>query len=699
MALTSEKVSTNCRGCGHGGCGIILSIEDGKIVGVEGDKAHPISKGYICLKAYAAVEQLNHPDRLRHPLRRVGPKASGNWEKISWSEALNTIAKRLKEIADESGPESVVFMHGTGRDYFHFMNRFTNLFGSPNYVTNGHMCYIPRLALTKILGLSSLPVVDYDSSPRCVLVWGSNPVISNPDEYVGINLTLNLKKGAKMIVVDPRRTKLASAADLWLQIRPSTDLALALGMIRHIMNRELYDKEFVENYATGFDELKKFVARYTPQLVEEITRVPQENMKEAAEIYATTKPAAIHWGVGVEQNINCIGTDTALMYLVALTGNLDTPGGNVLFDQPPIVGYREFGLPDKLPEEKREKRIGGQEYKLLDSVGRCPPYAVWDAIIEGRPYKVRALYIAGSNPLVVRENTSRVREALEKVEFMVVADLFRTPTAEYADIILPVASWLEYNTIGDYWKSHGYVFARRKVVDNPDCWSDLKIFNELGKRFYPEYFWDDPDQALDYILKPAGVTWEEFVNIGYLRGKVEYRKYVKRGFDTKSRRFEFYPEKFKELGLGPLPEYQENPETPVSAPHLAELYPYMLITGGRSIEYFNSEGRQIKILRRIHPEPLVEINPKTAEKHGIKEGDWVIVENHRGSVKMKARLTEGIDPQVIHAEHGWWFPEIETPDHGYQISNINLLTDDRPPVDPLMGSTRLKSLLCNIRKA
>jgi anaerobic selenocysteine-containing dehydrogenase len=470
-------------------------------------------------------------------------------------------------------------------------------------------------------------------------------------------------------------------------------------MIKYIIEQELYDKEFVDNYTTGLDHLKWHVAKYTPQLVEEITWIPQEKMEKAAELYATTKPSAIHWGVGLEQNINCIGTDAALMYLVVLTGNLDVPGGNVLFDLPPVVGYKDFGLPEKLSEEQRLKRIGGQEYKMLDLVGRCPPYAVWDAIVEGKPYKVRALYVAGSNPLVVRENTWRVREALEKVEFMVVSDMFLTPTAEYADIVLPVASWLEYNTVGDYWKSHGYVFPRRKIVENPNCWSDLEIFNELGKRLYPEYFWDEPDQALNFILKPSGLTWEEFCKKGYLRGPIEYRKYISRGFSTKSGKFEFYPTKFKEWGLGPLPDYQENPETPLSAPSLAERYPYILITGGRSIEYFNSEGRQLKTLRRSHPDPIVEINPVTAKKHGVVDGDWVVVENQRGSVRMKAKVTDGIDPRVIHAEHGWWFPEIETPDHGYQISNINLLTDDRPPVDPLMGSTRLKSLLCNIRRA
>jgi len=695
----SEKIRTNCRACGHGGCGVLVRVQDGKITGIEGDKTHPISKGYICLKALASIEEVYHPQRLKHPLRRIGGKASGKWEPISWDEALANIAEKLGSIAKESGPEAVVFSHGTGRDYFHFMNRFSNLFGSPNYLTNGHVCWIPRSSVSKVLGLGGLPILDYDSSPDCVLVWGNNCIISNPDEYVGINLEIALKKGAKLIVVDVRRTPLSLRADIWLKPRPSTDLILSLGMIKYIIDEELYDKEFVENYAACFKDLQSHVRRYTPELVEALTSVPKDLVRETATMYATTKPAGIQWGVGIEQNVNCIATDTSLMYLVALTGNLDAPGGNVVFSSPPTVKYRDFGLPEKLSQAQADKRIGSQKYKMLALVNRSPPYAIWDSIIKGDPYQVRALFVAGSNLLVARENSHRVQAALEAVEFLVVSDIFMTPTAEYADIVLPAATWLEYNTVADYWKFHGYVFPRRKIVETPECWSDLKIFNELGKRLgFKEYFWDHQDDALDYIFEPAGISWSEFSNMPYLQGKVEYRKYRRDGFATKSGKFEFYPESFKDWGLGPLPEFEENPESPIRSPHLLKKYPYVLITGSRSIEYFNSEGKNIPSLREHHPDPIVEIHPATAKKHGIIDGDWVKIYNLRGEASLKAKLTESVEPQVIHAEHGWWYPEIESPDHGFNISNINVLTDDRPPIDPLMGSTCLRGLLCNIER-
>jgi len=318
--------------------------------------------------------------------------------------------------------------------------------------------------------------------------------------------------------------------------------------------------------------------------------------------------------------------------------------------------------------------------------------------MTGKPYPVKAVHLHGSNPVVTRANAKEVYKALRQVEFLVVADLFMTPTAELADIVLPVATWLEINHVAEAWKRHGYVFARQKVIEVDECWSDHKIFNELGKRMGQEgYWWDTVEGGLNYILEPSGLTWEQFKQKGYIKGEMEYRKYEKKGFSTPTRKVELYSTILEGWGYDPLPQYKEPPESPVSTPELLKEYPYILTTGRRSPVFFHSANRMIPWLREIHPDPIVEIHPEMAKKHGIKDGDWVFVESPRGKVKQRARLTQGIDPRVVAAEHGWWFPEIATPDHGWDISNVNILTDnDLEKNDATVGANNLRALLCKI---
>ncbi len=669
-----REIRTTCRGCGHGGCGVIVRVsEKGEIDSIVGDPAHPVSKGYICIKAFASVEAHNSHDRLQFPLKRSG----NEWARISWDEALETIGSKLNKISKESGPEYVAFVRGTGRHYNHFMERFSNVFGSPNRVSNAHMCYIPRNAVaTRILGLKSLPVVDYDSIPACVVVWGANPIISNPDEYKGINLENALKHGTKLIVIDPRKTALAERADVFLQPQPATDMLVAMSMLNIIITEKLYDIDFVKNFSANLDALSEFVREFTPEKVESRTGVPSEKMREAARMYAKMSPAAIHWGVGLEQNLNCVGTDTALLYLVALTGNLDRKGGNVNFENPPVISYGEFVARDKFPTEKESRRLGGDRFKLLSMVDRVTPYYLWRSIVEGEPYRVRALFCVGSNLLASREESKLVNDALESVEFLVVSDQFMTPTAEQADIVLPSATWMESNCMADYWKVHGVVSPHAKVVDPPgEAWSDMKIFNELAKRVgLGEYFWKDVDESLEYVLAPSGLTWDQFVKKGFLQGPKNYEKYRATGFKTDSGRFDFWPRQFREWGLGPLPQYSDY-STALDSPDLFKEFPLTLVSGCRSMEYFNSEGRQLSMLRRRHPYPIAEIHPETARVRAIADGDWLEIRTPKASIIQKAKLSTRVTPSVVSAEHGWWYPELG---NDWKLSNTNIITRSDP---------------------
>jgi len=562
------------------------------------------------------------------------------------------------------------------------------------------MCYGPRLAATAIT-CGKLPVCDYDANPACVMVWGNNVVWTNPDEQLGERLSRVLSKGAKLIVVDPRLTFLAGKANIWLQLRPGTDTALALGMAKVITDEELYDKEFVRDYVYGWDKFVERVQEYPLDKVEEITWVPSEKIREAARLYAQSKPACIQWGVAIEQTINCIDNNRILTDLMAITGNLDVPGGNVFFVPPNVRTISEFARHRDLPQEQIEKRLGGNTYKLASSIAVLTPKAVWDAIFTGRPYPIKAMLLHGTNPVITRANANEVYQALSQVDFLIVTDFFLTPTAELADIVLPAATWLEFDDIGDYLFRHGYVFARKGIVQIGECWSDHKIFNELGKRLGQEKYWhDDPEGDLDYILEPSGLTWAQFKEMGYLQGKMEYRKHEKKGFSTPKGKVELYSTIFEDWGYDPLPRYREIPESPLSKPEMIEQYPYILITGARPPVFFHSEHRMIPWLREIHPDPIVEMHPQVAKEHGIKDGDWVFIESPRGRIKQRAKITTGIDPRVVAAEHGWWFPEVQDPGHGWDSSNINILTDNDPAgYDPSMGATNLRVLMCKIYPA
>jgi anaerobic selenocysteine-containing dehydrogenase len=661
---------------------------------VEGDPESPISHGSLCSKGLAITQLAYHPDRVLYPMK----KTNGDWKRIGWDEALDTVASRFKNIIAAHGPESIIIGQGTGRDFESHFSRFGNLLGTPNMLTAGHMCYLSRIGAT-LTTCGRHPAIDYANNPKCIVMWGCNPLWTNPDEYKGVSFWRAYQNGAKLIVIDPRKGFLAKRADLWLQLRPGTDAALALGFFRVIIDEELYDREFVPQYIHGWDP---FVARvrqdYPLDRVAEITWVDPELIREAARLYAATKPAGIHWGVPTEQTNNCTDFTRTAVGLMAATGNLDVPGGNVFHEPPGTRKISEFSANRAISDEQRKKRLGGDQYRLAARMTIVTPKCAWDAILTGKPYPVKGGYLVATNPVVSRANAREVYHALKKLEFLAVSDFFLTPTAELADIFLPAGTWLEQDHVSENWKYHGYVLARQKVVEIGECWQDHKIFMELGKKMGQQW-WDTIEDSLDWLLEPTGLTWQEFKKKGYLHGDQKYHKYRDNGFSTPTRKVELYSTIFEKWGVDPLPKYTEIPESPISEPDLAEKYPYILNAGFRTPTFFHSANRQLPWLREIRPDPIVEIHPRTAAQNDIQEGDWVWIESSRGRARQRAKLNDGIDPRVIVAEHAWWYPEIKEPGHGWDISNINMLTDNsHESMDPVMGATNLRVLLCNISR-
>lgn len=698
--MTTERVVRSacaiCRSC----CGVLLRVVDDKVVGIEGDPDNPINRGQLCIKGLASLEYLYSPDRLKHPLKRLGQRGEGKWAQISWDEALNTVADAFIKAKDNYGAESVLISKGMAKGPEDDLTmRFATAFGSPNFCAPAFICYVPTLAASMFtygLRPALAPLADYESSPACILVWASNPEECAPPEYWDALRALD--RGAKLAVIDPRQIRLATRADIWLQPRPGSDLALALGMMNVIVNEGLWDKDFVNNWTVGFDELKAHVQNYPPEKVAEITWVDAEKIREVARFYATSKPACIQWGNGFEHNLNSFQMGRAIWILVAITGNLGVPGGNVPFISSGLVPR---GSPELiLAAVMKDKGIMGvsAESGLLPVAKHVIYRDVIKAIIEADPYPIRVALFHGSNPLIGYFDSRRVYEAIKTLDFMVVADMFMTPTAALADIVLPVATYLEYDSVSAP-PNLPVAQVQQKVAQIGESWSDVKILNELAKRVGAgKYFWDNEEQCLDALLVPAGITFQELKKIGRMSSSPRYGSY-ENAFNTPSKKVEIYSSRLKEWGFDPLPVYYELPETPYSDPELAKGYP-LIFTSGKPAPYRGSAGRQIPSLRASHPEPVVEIHPETAVKLGIKEGDWVYIENKRGRITQKARLSTGIDPRVVFVDYDWWFPEksISTL-YDWEKSNANILTSNESPYNREMGTPNVRGILCKVYPA
>ena len=690
-----------CRIC-HGGCGVLVFVKDGKVVRVKGDPASPMNKGWMCVKGVMTPEIANHPDRLRKPLRRKGKRGSGQWESISWDEALSEITSQLDKFRKEFGPESIALGQGTGRHHYMHVVRFANALGTPNWYEPGlAQCFIPRITVSN-LTYGGFVVGDYygEVSPKCILFWGHNPLVSGPDGELSISVKRALDKGALGITVDPRRSETGKHCEQWLPVRPGTDAALALAMIHVIIKENIYDAEFVEKWTTGFDELKKHVEPFTPAWAEAITWVPSSDIIKAAKTYALNKPAVLEWGLGIEQNTNSLQTVRAVAILRGLTGNVDIPGGDIL-GMNIIRSYPT--LKDKLPEGMLKKRLGAENFKLLGGWRAFMPSAhiptLFRAMRTGEPYRVRALLIFGGNPLTTVANSKEVYESLQKLDLLVVTDLFMTPTAAIADYVLPAALWPEVEQVIGYpLVVENIVMAQQKITQVGECRQDEWIIDEMSRRLGLPGCEESLEDVMNYQLEPLGITYQKLKEQTFIHPPHEYRKFERNGFRTPSKKLELYCRTLERMGYDPLPTYKEPPESPVNTPELAREFPYVLTTGSRRKEFFQSEHRQIPSLRKRRPYPQVEMHPEVAALQGIKHGDWVIVTSPRGSIRMKALVTEDIHPRVINVEHAWWFPEKSAPDYGVWESNANMLTNNAPPYDPAFGSYQLRGLLCRVEK-
>jgi anaerobic selenocysteine-containing dehydrogenase len=685
--MTAKKdvrvVKTVCNMCPTH-CGIDVYLENGKIVKVVGMQEHPLNT--LCIKAQAIPELAYSSERLTNPLRKI----NGAFREVSWDEAFDFISGKLADIKQKHGAKAVVAHLGVPFVYSHIeyiARRFCDLYGTPNYTSGASFCFLAKtIGHSLTCGTHIMP--HYSAHSRCMVVWGNNPVESEPLQADQIHAMA--RRGTKLIVIDPRATALAKEADIHAQIRPGTDCALALGMLNVIITEGLYDKAFVEQWTVGFDKLVEHVKDWAPERVETVTWVKADTVRAMARMYASNKPASISLGISMDHCTNGIQAIRAISTLIAITGDIDIPGGNIYGP-----GIRMTNL--RLEEKVTDDAPVGYNYPIFTKyVQEQSVVPAIDQIVTQEPYPIKALLIAGCNPAVTWPNTNKVKQGREELDLMVVMDIFLTNTAKMADVVLPGTTFLETEDIRIY---HGaesradltlITKANRVIEPVGDSMEDWKIWAELGRRMgYGDYFpWNDTQELIKYLLKPTNVTLDQLERNpgGVYYAKTEFQKYLRDGFDTPSGKVELYSETLKDYGYEPLPTFHEPAESPVSQPDLAEKYPLILVSGPRTIAYLHSQHRNLTTLRKLVPEPVLEIHPQTASSIGVADGDLVTVESTRGSFKLKAKVTEDIDPRVVSAQHGW------------SEAVVNYLTDDQAR-DPVSGYPGFRSVMCRIVKS
>ena len=678
LADTKELI-TRCGFCGED-CGMKAFIKDNVVTAVAPWEDDPIGKGFLCDMGLATPSMVHAPDRIMNPLK----KQNGKFVEISWDEAISFIADKLSEYRVAPGPESVIFHYGVSqvraRFYRTFMRRFANVYGSPNYTGCGSQCAASK-AIGKKYSVGSISP-DFENT-KYIIQWGCNPATSSMSEW--INEVLPAKeRGAKLVCIDPRSGAMTRIADLHLKPIPGTDGALALAMANIIIEEGLYKKDFVEKYGLGFDEYKKMASEYTLEKAEAITGIPAKSIRNLAIEYASSSPAIIAPGNGLELHLNGVQTIRAVLLLQALTGNLDIKGGDLMPEKKKslanldLKGKYQFDKPGLTSElfPVLWKQRG------IISVNKLP-----EALLSGKPYPIKALIVIGGNPILTGPNASHQKEAFKKLDLMVVMDLFMTETAKMADIVLPGATFMECDNLdtgNDIYMSSQSIPA---VGQGRPSW---KFWFELAKKmgFTKEFPWENLDGAIDEHLKPVGITAAELRKNprGFKRPvNKEYNKYEKYGFGTPSGKIEFSSQALKEAGYNPLPAYV-NPYENESNRAIKSKYPFIMTSGGRIQYFYHSQQRNIPELLKKSPEPFIEINPEDAKEKGISNGGMVKISSPRGSITAKALFVESLRKGLVGMTHGW------------NKSNVNELTDDKL-LDPICGFPAYRGFLCNIEKA
>lgn len=723
-------------GCHMLGCGVRAFVKDGVVQKIEGDPDHPVTHGSLCVRCLRVLDLQYSPDRIIHPMYR-DPKDRGtnNWKRVTWDWAYDKIEEQIETIKEKYGPNAITVLRGTGREAGRYGNNTSaRICETPNacYTQSGFSCMAPRDTICSMLGGAGYIEYDFASGlpgryddpdfvlPKYILNWGRDSLRSNPDGTWGHSIIELMKRGTKLINVDPRVNWLSTRADIHLQLRPGSDTALALGMMRVLIEEDLVDHEFIDKWVYGWDKFCDRIMEYTLEWAAETSDVDIELIRKAARCLAE-KPWGLNMGLANDQNPNGVQAVHCLYAMCVATGNLDIPGGtnlgwNITMDfggqkfdggseeTDGIGGWkkRETLPPSPLTAEQRDATIGLDVYPIYSLLlGMDVPDLFLETLETDDPYPIRMAWILHTNPIAPTNTAQphRWHDALKRMDFVVAQDIFMNPTiASCCDLFLPLATWLEHDGyVTPLQGEHpGPVSAMIKCVEPlGECKSEFEIIHDFAKRskFYDNFHvdgeskFDSIERYIDEdISKMVGFdkSWEylkEHVNV---MRHTEYRKYERGllradrqpGFNTTTGKIELFSLMFAACKGDPLPYYEEPRFSDRARPDIAEEYPLTMTTGARDWASFHSEHRQSRMLREIKMYPWVEMNPALAEKIGVVDGDWVLIENPWGKCYEKARITPIVKENVIMADHGWWYPEEDMTEPnigGVWKSNINEL--------------------------
>ena len=679
-----QEICTDCTLCYHS-CGTRVTVEDGKAIKINGLESHPLNAGRLCPKGANALKVVYSPDRLTTPLKRV----DGNFKAISWDRALDEIAEKLDGLKQEYGPDVLAFFCGSigveNLEMATLVHLLRSGFGSPNFFSVESICYRMRIRARQMT-FGRYPTEEADAN--LYILWGHNPDESDfPLKYF---MRKNLKKGAKLVVIDPKRIPLADKADMYLRIRPGTDGALALAMMNVIIEENLYDQDFISKHTLGFEKLVAHIGQFTPQWAAEITWISANDIGKLARLFAGTKGASIFQGTCTQdQTANGTQNSRAFALLQTITGNINVPGGWVT-SPTPRFGNPGYSLGGSDP-------VGSDQYPLFFELwGRKTPYGVVTLVPQSIPDRLKAFLVVGGNPLISLPDSNAFKEAFAKLDLLMVHDLFMTDTAKAAHYVLPACSHLEkWGVAYTYNVCHciPFLMLRKKCIEPlNESWSEWRFLTELAKRLdiAQNFPWASEEEFVAFMLQPSGLSFDYLLN-----QKPQGEFYAAKSYETPEGHFrtpsgkiEIYSEALEKAGFDPLPTFLEPERGPLRADKaFLKRFPLILSVGNRNLYYTHSQHRQGKSLNKLFPEALCEVGPQTAGKYEIQDGDRVAIETNRGRVVMKARVDDRVAEGIVLVPHGW----------GGE-ANGNLLTDITCR-EPIMGYPDQKSLQCAIRKA
>ncbi|RMF67392.1 MAG: aminotransferase class V-fold PLP-dependent enzyme [Calditrichaeota bacterium] len=712
-ALSWEKAI--CGIC-PAGCWVEVGKQDGRLVDIRQDTTHPL--GMICRRGEHAPEIVYSEHRLKHPMKRVGPKGTRQFEPITWDEAYDLIVENLTKIKAESGPEAVAVYTGRGAFELSLCDMFqpkgvevssaSNVlfpFGSPNTMGVGALCYVSFAMIAPHVTMGRMLVnmfTDMENA-EVLVVWGANPATDSPplDMY---RLEAAARRGADVIVIDPRRTETATRTNAqWVPIRPGTDGALALSMIEVMLDEELYDENFAENWCHGFDELARYVQHFRPEVAEKITGVPAETIRDLARRICNATGACPVMYTGLEYSNSGIQAIRAVLTLFALAGQLDVPGGIGLAMR---NSHFPINRSCNQPNPNLDLAVARDKVPIYSHYrGESHASGLVDAVLKGEPYRIRGLLIHGASILTSWPQTALWRETLSKLDFVVCIDRQLTADAAYADVVLPATTMFEI----DSYMVYGPIFRLREKVIEPvgEARNDYLIMAELANRLgYGHLYPQSEEELIRFALRDSGYTLEDVKKAGgwvkIPTPIMEYKKWEKGGlradgkpgFETPTGKFEIWSTTLEEYGYEPLPKYTEPKEGPLSRPDLAGSFPLVFNSGARPHTDFRSQHHGIKGLLKDNPEPTVEINLEDARDRGIKSGDLVEVRTPRGAVPFRARVTDAIVKGAIECNMGGG---AGVGPKAWREWNVNELTD-LDNYDEISGFPVYKALLAEVVK-